>query len=40
MLSVGCDDFVSKPFQKDIIFEKMAQCLGVRYLYEEPVGTL
>jgi len=40
MLSVGCDDFVSKPFQKDIILAKMEQCLGVRYLYEESVGTL
>jgi signal transduction histidine kinase/FixJ family two-component response regulator len=34
ILSVGCDDFVRKPFREEIIFEKMAQHLGVRYLYE------
>ncbi|MBD2181749.1 AAA family ATPase [Planktothrix sp. FACHB-1355] len=34
-LSVGCDDFVRKPFQESEIFEKMAQYLGVLYLYEE-----
>lgn len=35
ILSVGCDDFVPKPFREEIIFEKIAQYLGVRYLYEE-----
>jgi signal transduction histidine kinase/DNA-binding NarL/FixJ family response regulator len=35
VLSAGCDDFVRKPFREEIIFEKMAQYLGVRYLYEE-----
>lgn len=35
VLSAGCDDFVSKPFQEEVIFEKMAQHLGVRYLYAE-----
>jgi signal transduction histidine kinase/CheY-like chemotaxis protein len=33
-LSVGCDDFVGKPFRENIIFDKMAQYLGVRYLYQ------
>ena len=36
-LNVGCDDFVRKPFQESEIFEKMAQYLGVRYRYQEPV---
>jgi hypothetical protein len=27
---------VRKPFREQLIFEKMAQYLGVRYLYEEP----
>lgn len=36
VLSAGCDDFVRKPFREEVIFEKMAQYLGVRYLYEEP----
>ena len=34
VLSAGCDDFVRKPFQEDALFEKMAQYLGVRYIYE------
>jgi signal transduction histidine kinase/FixJ family two-component response regulator len=35
VLSSGCDDFVRKPFREEIIFEKMAQHLGVKYLYEQ-----
>jgi PAS domain S-box-containing protein len=35
IVSVGCDDFVRKPFREEVIFEKMAQYLGVRYVYEE-----
>ena len=35
VLSAGCDDFVRKPFREEIIFEKMAQYLGVRYIYAE-----
>jgi CheY-like chemotaxis protein len=34
VLAAGCDDFVRKPFQESVIFEKMAQYLGVRYIYE------
>lgn len=35
VLAAGCDDFVRKPFREETIFKKMAQYLGVRYLYEE-----
>lgn len=35
ILSIGCDDFVSKPFQVEIVLAKLAEHLGVRYLYEE-----
>jgi signal transduction histidine kinase/DNA-binding response OmpR family regulator len=35
VLSAGCDDFVRKPFREEVLFEKMAQYLGVRYVYEE-----
>jgi signal transduction histidine kinase/DNA-binding response OmpR family regulator len=35
VLSAGCDDFVRKPFREQVIFSKMAQYLGVRYLYQE-----
>jgi PAS domain S-box-containing protein len=36
ILSIGCDDFVSKPLQQDVIFAKIAEHLGVRYIYLEP----
>ncbi len=38
ILSAGCDDFVAKPFREPVILEKMAQYLGVRFLYEESTG--
>jgi GAF domain-containing protein/DNA-binding response OmpR family regulator/HPt (histidine-containing phosphotransfer) domain-containing protein len=34
-LSIGCDDFVRKPFQENTILEKIAEYLGVRYIYAE-----
>ena len=37
VLSAGCDDFVRKPLQEDIFFAKMAEHLGVRYIYQEEV---
>ncbi len=35
VLSAGCDDFMRKPFQENVLFEKMANYLGVRYIYEQ-----
>lgn len=35
ILAAGCDDFIRKPFLEDTIFEKMAEYLGVRYIYEK-----
>ena len=35
VLSVGCDDFMRKPFREEMFWEKMAEHLGVRYLYQE-----
>jgi len=35
ILSAGCDDFVRKPFREAVIFDKMAQYLGVSYVYEK-----
>jgi signal transduction histidine kinase/DNA-binding response OmpR family regulator len=32
--AAGCDDFVGKPFSDKIIFDKIAQHLGIRYVYE------
>ncbi len=34
-LSVGFDDFVRKPFRTTVIFEKMAEHLGIRYQYAD-----
>ncbi|MEB3886313.1 ATP-binding protein [Lyngbya sp. CCY1209] len=39
VLSAGCDDFVRKPFREEVLFEKMAQYLGVRYIYEPEIDT-
>jgi CheY-like chemotaxis protein len=36
VFAAGCDDFVRKPFREQVIFEKLAQHLGVEYIYEEP----
>ena len=32
--AAGCDDFVGKPFSEKVIFDKIAQHLGIRYVYE------
>ncbi|MCW6035101.1 AAA family ATPase [Spirulina subsalsa FACHB-351] len=37
IVSVGCDDWVRKPFASRVIFEKIQQYLGVRYRYGEEV---
>ena len=33
ILAAGCDDFVRKPFQEQLIFAKLGEYLGVRYVY-------
>lgn len=35
ILAAGCDDFVRKPFRESAIFEKIAQHLGVHFVYED-----
>ncbi len=35
ILEQGCDDFIRKPFREEVIFEKLAQRLGVQFIYEE-----
>lgn len=35
ILSAGCDDFIRKPFQAEILLEKIAEHLGAIYLYKE-----
>lgn len=38
VLAAGCDDYVSKPFREEILFTKMSQYLGVRYVYADPIA--
>ncbi|MFB2937659.1 PAS domain S-box protein [Aerosakkonemataceae cyanobacterium BLCC-F154] len=35
ILKAGCDDFLPKPFREEMLFEKMAKHLGLRYLYQQ-----
>ncbi|WP_036482218.1 GAF domain-containing hybrid sensor histidine kinase/response regulator [Myxosarcina sp. GI1] len=35
ILAFGCDDFVRKPVRQRELFAKMAQYLGVKYIYKE-----
>ncbi|WP_341529433.1 PAS domain S-box protein [Nostoc sp. UHCC 0302] len=35
ILAAGCDDLVRKPFREQLIFEKIAEYLQVRYIYAE-----
>ncbi|MGK7943210.1 MAG: PAS domain S-box protein [Microcystaceae cyanobacterium] len=37
ILSAGCDDFMRKPFREEILWQKMAEHLGVQYQYETSV---
>ncbi|MEB3831832.1 GAF domain-containing protein [Phormidium sp. CCY1219] len=34
VLSVGCDEFVPKPFREELLLEKIADCLKIAYVYE------
>ncbi|MGL5941632.1 MAG: ATP-binding protein [Waterburya sp.] len=39
ILSTGCDDFVRKPFREAVLFNKMAQYLGVSYIYADNIES-
>ena len=36
LLGNGCDDFVSKPFEAEVVFRKISEHLGVSYVYGMP----
>lgn len=36
-LAAGCNDYMSKPFREQTLFQKMAQYLGIEYRYAESV---
>lgn len=35
ILLAGCNDLICKPFREDLLFEKIAHHLNLRYIYEE-----
>src|SRR5919199_1743003 len=35
ILSAGCDDFVRKPLREEVLLDRIATYLGVRYVYED-----
>ena len=35
ILSIGCDDFIRKPFREEFLLNKLAEHLGVKYIYAE-----
>ncbi|NJL00856.1 MAG: response regulator [Spirulinaceae cyanobacterium SM2_1_0] len=39
VIAAGCDDFVTKPFQEQMIFERLNHFIGVEYLYQEPAAV-
>ncbi len=36
-IQIGCNDYLSKPFQQTDIFEAMNQYIGVQFVYDEPI---
>ncbi|MCA9914229.1 MAG: response regulator, partial [Anaerolineae bacterium] len=35
VINAGCNDFMSKPFHENDLFDKIAQHLGIEFVYEE-----
>ncbi len=40
ILATGCDDFVTKPFLEQVIFDKLTQHLGIKFIYQEEDNNL
>jgi len=40
ILLEGCDDFVRKPFRKEVIYDMLAKHLGVRFTYEDKAAEV
>jgi signal transduction histidine kinase/ligand-binding sensor domain-containing protein/CheY-like chemotaxis protein len=38
IMESGCDDFLAKPYREEIVFAKMAEQLGARFVYEPEDG--
>ncbi|AFY52871.1 PAS domain S-box [Rivularia sp. PCC 7116] len=39
MLELGCNDFIRKPFQQEVLLDKIARYLGVEYIYESEANS-
>jgi len=39
ILKAGCDDFIRKPFREEFLLAKIADHLGIRYIYGEDLPT-
>ena len=39
VFSMGCDDFIHKPFQEAEIFETLHKHIGVSFVYDEPTAA-
>jgi CheY-like chemotaxis protein len=37
ILSIGCDDFIYKPFREELLLNKLAEHLGISYIYQERI---
>jgi two-component system sensor histidine kinase/response regulator len=35
VIAAGCDDFVGKPFREEVIWRKMTEYLGLKYIYAD-----
>jgi two-component system sensor histidine kinase/response regulator len=35
VIAAGCDDFVRKPFREEVIWQKMSEYLGLKYIYAD-----
>ncbi|AKG21097.1 PAS domain S-box protein [Calothrix sp. 336/3] len=40
IISIGCDDLINKPFREETLLDKIAQYLGVEYLYRQEKNLL
>jgi PAS domain S-box-containing protein len=40
ILSIGCDDFICKPFREEFLLNKLAEHLGIKYIYAETIKDI
>ena len=40
VLAAGCDDFMRKPFREQVLFDKIGQHLGIKYVYDHTEETV